>query len=276
MPIEFSCKCGKTLRVNDEFAGRKFKCPGCGEVTQAQPPAPPASDAWLSDELLAAAQAAPAIPRETRTEARPPARPAARPSGESILDRVFRIVMMIGAPFSVAALGASLASKRDASDQRQSAAKDGPVGRFIVRLLGILLLVSSPVVGFLVYQTFTAARASAAWPSVEGKITCSNAVDRTVGVKPKFEVNIAYTYTVDGREYTGSRVCFADSTGSGESAVRAVVDRYPMNSTPQVFYDPANPAQSVLEAGASRGAIILLAIPVLMLFAGAYLIWGKG
>ncbi len=31
MTIEFECQCGKRLRVKDEHAGKKVKCPACGE-----------------------------------------------------------------------------------------------------------------------------------------------------------------------------------------------------------------------------------------------------
>ena len=29
MPIQVSCDCGKTLRLNDDRAGKKVQCPGC-------------------------------------------------------------------------------------------------------------------------------------------------------------------------------------------------------------------------------------------------------
>lgn len=32
MPIEFGCPCGKTLRVRDDLAGERVKCPVCGEI----------------------------------------------------------------------------------------------------------------------------------------------------------------------------------------------------------------------------------------------------
>ena len=32
MPITFACDCGKQLRVADEYAGKRAKCPECGEV----------------------------------------------------------------------------------------------------------------------------------------------------------------------------------------------------------------------------------------------------
>ena len=32
MPITFSCECGKTLRVKDDLAGRRVRCPDCQEI----------------------------------------------------------------------------------------------------------------------------------------------------------------------------------------------------------------------------------------------------
>ena len=41
MAIEFSCECGKQIRVADQFAGRRAKCPGCGQpITIPQPDTP--------------------------------------------------------------------------------------------------------------------------------------------------------------------------------------------------------------------------------------------
>jgi hypothetical protein len=46
MPILMNCTCGKQLRVPDDYAGRRIKCPACGEaqtvaVTQASDTPPP-------------------------------------------------------------------------------------------------------------------------------------------------------------------------------------------------------------------------------------------
>jgi hypothetical protein len=32
MPITFNCACGKTLRVADEHAGKRVKCPACNAI----------------------------------------------------------------------------------------------------------------------------------------------------------------------------------------------------------------------------------------------------
>src|SRR6516162_6822273 len=32
MPVPVSCSCGKQFKVADEYAGRRIKCPGCGNA----------------------------------------------------------------------------------------------------------------------------------------------------------------------------------------------------------------------------------------------------
>ncbi len=56
MPIPLSCACGRTLRVKDELAGRRVKCPTCGETLtvptpepaadEGEPGRPPQNDPW--------------------------------------------------------------------------------------------------------------------------------------------------------------------------------------------------------------------------------------
>ena len=44
MPIRVTCECGKTLQAKDEHAGKRLRCPGCGEtvgVPASPPPMPP-------------------------------------------------------------------------------------------------------------------------------------------------------------------------------------------------------------------------------------------
>lgn len=40
MPITLTCACGKMLRVADEHAGRRVKCPACNAVATAPVPEP--------------------------------------------------------------------------------------------------------------------------------------------------------------------------------------------------------------------------------------------
>jgi hypothetical protein len=40
MPITFNCPCGKTLKVPDEHAGRRAKCPVCSAAVPVPGPDP--------------------------------------------------------------------------------------------------------------------------------------------------------------------------------------------------------------------------------------------
>ena len=71
MPITFSCSCGKTLRVNDDLAGKRARCPACQAAVTI-----PAADPGF--EVVE--DAAPPPPRRaTPVLARPAAKPPAPP-----------------------------------------------------------------------------------------------------------------------------------------------------------------------------------------------------
>jgi hypothetical protein len=40
MPITFDCSCGKTLRVPDQHAGKRVKCPACNGISNVPEPEP--------------------------------------------------------------------------------------------------------------------------------------------------------------------------------------------------------------------------------------------
>jgi hypothetical protein len=56
VPITFSCECGKTLRVKDELAGKRVRCPNCQEILAVP------DDAEAGIQSPAAARNRPAAP----------------------------------------------------------------------------------------------------------------------------------------------------------------------------------------------------------------------
>jgi hypothetical protein len=73
---------------------------------------------------------------------------------------------------------------------------------------------------------------------------------------------IEYAYTVHGTEYRGARYRYDDEYSSSSGA--DVVRKYPKWTEHAVFYDPKNPADSVLATGVEGGdlLLILFSIPV--------------
>jgi phage FluMu protein Com len=70
VPIVFNCRCGKTLRVTDEHANRRIKCPACGHVGTVPAPAPQFEE--IEDTSARTREHAP--PPPLTPAAKPPAR----------------------------------------------------------------------------------------------------------------------------------------------------------------------------------------------------------
>lgn len=72
MPITIACGCGRSLKVRDELAGRKVRCPGCSDVLTV-----PAADSAAEAESAPLAVGPPPLPPSrsaTWDEPRPSAR----------------------------------------------------------------------------------------------------------------------------------------------------------------------------------------------------------
>jgi hypothetical protein len=90
MPIVVSCPCGKKLRVKDELAGKRVKCPECAQVTTVPSSATPAASGKKPAEKKVVARKATAtgnqparVPGQAVTaKERPPDRKPQRPADE--------------------------------------------------------------------------------------------------------------------------------------------------------------------------------------------------
>lgn len=93
MPIRFTCpSCGRTMRADDTWAGRKARCPGCQQLVEVPaadsvPAATPAAPAQTSAPPRATAGAAPQntvprapAPRQPAAPVQPQAAPAPKPA----------------------------------------------------------------------------------------------------------------------------------------------------------------------------------------------------
>jgi len=112
------------------------------------------------------------------------------------------------------------------------------------------------------------------WPHVTGVVTQSvvTALDRETpsGVQRTFTPLIVYTYQVGEQAYVSQkRNVLPATTATFEMPAKAdaVVARYPAGATVDVFYNPANPKQAVLEAPrpAAHNAVLFFGLANLVL-----------
>jgi len=128
--------------------------------------------------------------------------------------------------------------------------------------MGIFLLIGLglSVWGWTILQD---ARASASWPSVEGRVissevTRSTDADGAVSYSPE----VTYSYTVENASYTNGRIKFGENAYGNRNKAEEIAANYPVGRTVTVYYEPEQPALSVLEPGVTAGSFIVLCIGV--------------
>ena len=143
-------------------------------------------------------------------------------------------------------------------------------------MVAIAVLVIS-VAGLVAGVTMmSASRAARGWPVVTGKIT-----ERTVGPsitsgasRPGryFEPRVTYSYTVDGKAYTGHRIAMT-TNAYDEDKARSVARELP--DSVEVHYNPRDPGDAVLQPSAIGMSIFILLVGVIGLLVGAGLLYAS-
>jgi hypothetical protein len=97
--------------------------------------------------------------------------------------------------------------------------------------------------------------------------------------RPNYRPVLQYSYSIGGKTYTGGHRVPNDDLiafGSPQKA-KAALEKCPLNQTVQVYYDPTNPGNAVLEPGKANPAwrgltsgilcLLLILIPIWMAIA---------
>ena len=130
---------------------------------------------------------------------------------------------------------------------------------------------------------------SQSWPTVEGRVLSSEIEvsksttrDRATGrdrLTTSYHGRVCYEYVVSGQTFASDCISYKTRGGSPEQAYM-VIAAYPVGSTVTVHYNPAKPAESVLETGVvwdNFMGLVLWTSPFVLLIAvvGGMLIWAR-
>ncbi len=149
-------------------------------------------------------------------------------------------------------------TKRTSDDDNDG---EGCCGTIMMFALFMAIGAALTIWGVFIVQN---ARASANWPGTPGQIT-ESAIDVTTDAEsdPSYSPQVAYTYQVNGTFYEGYRIKFGENTYSSEREALEILGMYPVGQTVMVYYDPADPDNTVLEPGVSGGSYIVLSVGVI-------------
>jgi hypothetical protein len=136
----------------------------------------------------------------------------------------------------------------------------------------LLFVVVGIAFAFFGYNSYQKGMASKNWPVANGSVIQSKIEKRTEttgsGNRRRKVVRshpvVKYTYSVGNRDYQSSRITF----GQSKDAYKTVA-RYPKGKSVQVYYDPENPAQAVLEPGGDKTmSIVFIGLGAVLLAMG--------
>jgi hypothetical protein len=112
------------------------------------------------------------------------------------------------------------------------------------------------------------------WPHAAGAVTKSavHTVDESTsdGSAQRLEVIVNYRYTVAGATYHGTRVSYFPPKwrSTYKTAAERYRDTYAPGATVDVRYNPAAPADAVIDTGMDTSNLIASLVGVLFLLAG--------
>lgn len=148
---------------------------------------------------------------------------------------------------------------------------------FVTLVFGLIFLIA----GYLVAFKFGApilenAKASEQWPKASGRITASHVeTSRDSENKNMYSAQVTYEYEVEGTTYTDDTVWFGgDYSSSNRSDAQQTVSKYPAGQTVDVYYQPDDPANAVLEPGAKFTSYLVYGIGWMILLVGILILGG--
>lgn len=116
-------------------------------------------------------------------------------------------------------------------------------------VLALIAIILFPFAIWALWKNIQMAKASTAWPGVDGIVTATERKRIALRMQPR----VAYSYAVNGVNFTSNRISFAAAIPKKE--IDSVLTRYPAGQGVTVHYQPDNPAQAVLEPGSGPNVV---------------------
>lgn len=145
------------------------------------------------------------------------------------------------------------------------------------RVFFAIFIGAALLIGLVGAATALKTSRSQSWPTVQGEVTYSS-IDRSSSgfnnprrqrrTTPSFSPSIRYVYQVKGVRYNGSRITLIGWSGNINEA-RAAAGKYPVGAHVPVYYNPANPEDSLLEPGDQSNNLMAIGMGGLFVVIGA-------
>lgn len=130
-----------------------------------------------------------------------------------------------------------------------------------VAFIGLFYVVGFWLLASALWSAWRSSRASN-WPTVPAAITRVEVKENPNSDGETYEVEVRYTYTVNGVAYEGSRLAFGYEASSNRLTHDEIHHKLKEAKAVNVRYDPSDPTVSCLSFGLHRSIQVKLAFAV--------------
>lgn len=149
-----------------------------------------------------------------------------------------------------------------------------------INLAWVLFIVIGLAVSIVPVKEYLESRQSKTWQVVKGIITVSNLKRRPYGKlfgypKDTYIAKIKYAYWVNGKKYIGDKVRFGWVETDNREAAANIKNKYSVDSIADVYFNPKEPSESVLDPLINLSFNLSLDWPLLIIVAGpGFIVFG--
>ncbi|MBL4884939.1 MAG: DUF3592 domain-containing protein [Planctomycetaceae bacterium] len=159
---------------------------------------------------------------------------------------------------------------------RRGAAGCGIIGALFMGT--IFAVVGGCFMWFWGWPVLQMAKASQDWPSTNGSVLSSEVVsNRDNDGDTSYRPQIEYSYQVDGQDYQQGNIRYDGDWGSSNSSyAHKTVREYPIGKQVDIYYDPENVTEAVLEPGVTWASYSILGFGLIFFLVGSVILLGAG
>ena len=150
---------------------------------------------------------------------------------------------------------------------------DDPIVMTVLKLVfGIAITVAVPFMAYFTIKNYRTASSSNSWPQAQATITRFHITEEPRKGVAYYRPNVEYRFSVEGKDFNGTRLAFHGYDSPIRSNIEEMGVKYAPGTQHAVYYDGADPTQSVIERGVSWLVYLALLVPVVMVIVGPLMI----
>lgn len=135
------------------------------------------------------------------------------------------------------------------------------IKNLLIIICSFIIIVIGGLISRSGFYEINKAKESVDWPSSNGIIVSSEMGQDIAEDETIYSANIVYEFKVAKETIRGGRIKFG-FVNTGKSDIRRWLNQYPKGKEVIVYYDPANPYESVLLTGENKTIWILPAFGI--------------